>query len=968
MEVRMRQITTLTLFFVLSTSVVQQAAMADLPAPPDGPIRDVDAVSTIDTDDPIWLGPAIDDGLYEELPSSLPTDLPIPMPNPDLIVPSKAPAGHVLSHDLETGKTHLIRVLSGPSGYEGGTAGVGFEGLYGEDPYNNNERTFSNLSLVNNPSTYPRSAACRLRMQFTDTNGNQWVFVGSGWLIDAETMLTAGHCVYMFSFVDNGGTTRVVNDWCDWMQVFPGSHLGTDNWGRADATHVNAFTGWTNGPNFDWDIGMVRLDRAVGMLAGWSGWAWGYSCDTIQDRTYHNFSYPASTTACPTHNGADMYYRSGQFDSCPGNQLHIDTTAGCFTTSHPGMSGGGYYYIDGNDNRWVHALHSNGNESTSSNGAKIWENYSDYLEDTYVPGSRGTNFDLQAMYMRNTGGLSEPASFDAGDTVSNMRFTSANATNGSDSGNWYFEVYLSSDSTINTSDTLLEEQNYSWSYSAMDEVNVNMGDFDLPIGLQTGTYWIGVRFNSSTDGSSGNNDTSGWDAFEISVTQVSDASADSITSLDAVVYEGEEMEFYTEFSNNGAQWTYADIEIRASSNQNITPSDPLLVTYSSEYLQALHSWDETDSFTVPDTLADGQWYLGMIITTTNTVDGDPSNNTVASATTFSKRTRPSNDNCEDAILVFDGLEAFDTTDATTDGEDHPECQYGGETHNDIWYTYEAPISGIVTATTCEDLGGSADYDTDIVLYVGNSCNSLSLIGCNDDDADNDCGNSPDYHSTATGEVDAGDMVYVRVGAYSQNGEGSGFLNIYTRLVNDDCSNAIPIGLGDTAFSTIGATTDGPAHPECEESGDGGVTGRDIWHTFESPSSGTLTISTCDQVDYDSDLVAYQGTCDNLILVGCNDDGNSCSGYSSHLEIPVQQGQTYRLRVGGWNESQYGSGTLSLSIEINSDGDVNGDGTVDVEDLLILIGSWGSDGSDGTDLNGDGVVDVADLLILIANWE
>jgi hypothetical protein len=46
-------------------------------------------------------------------------------------------------------------------------------------------------------------------------------------------------------------------------------------------------------------------------------------------------------------------------------------------------------------------------------------------------------------------------------------------------------------------------------------------------------------------------------------------------------------------------------------------------------------------------------------------------------------------------------------------------------------------------------------------------------------------------------------------------------------------------------------------------------------------------------------------------------------------------------------------------------DVNGDGVVDVTDLLALLGNWGGTG-DG-DINDDGVVDVEDLLMLLAAW-
>ena len=54
------------------------------------------------------------------------------------------------------------------------------------------------------------------------------------------------------------------------------------------------------------------------------------------------------------------------------------------------------------------------------------------------------------------------------------------------------------------------------------------------------------------------------------------------------------------------------------------------------------------------------------------------------------------------------------------------------------------------------------------------------------------------------------------------------------------------------------------------------------------------------------------------------------------------------------------------------GDVDGDGHVDVRDLLVLAGTWakaaGDPGFDpACDLNNDGSVNVIDLLILADNW-
>ena len=47
-------------------------------------------------------------------------------------------------------------------------------------------------------------------------------------------------------------------------------------------------------------------------------------------------------------------------------------------------------------------------------------------------------------------------------------------------------------------------------------------------------------------------------------------------------------------------------------------------------------------------------------------------------------------------------------------------------------------------------------------------------------------------------------------------------------------------------------------------------------------------------------------------------------------------------------------------------DINGDGVVDVVDLLEVVGSWGESGGP-SDINGDGVVNVSDLLEIVDAW-
>lgn len=53
-------------------------------------------------------------------------------------------------------------------------------------------------------------------------------------------------------------------------------------------------------------------------------------------------------------------------------------------------------------------------------------------------------------------------------------------------------------------------------------------------------------------------------------------------------------------------------------------------------------------------------------------------------------------------------------------------------------------------------------------------------------------------------------------------------------------------------------------------------------------------------------------------------------------------------------------------ECECPGDVTGEGVINVEDILIVIGAFGQTGGIG-DIDGSGLVDIADLLIVIEGW-
>ena len=80
---------------------------------------------------------------------------------------------------------------------------------------------------------------------------------------------------------------------------------------------------------------------------------------------------------------------------------------------------------------------------------------------------------------------------------------------------------------------------------------------------------------------------------------------------------------------------------------------------------------------------------------------------------------------------------------------------------------------------------------------------------------------------------------------------------------------------------------------------------------------------------------------------------------------VLQIQRSDLNIGN---RMFSVGWLFPEQDENLPGDVDGNGLVDVTDLIIIISNWGScKGVCPADVNGDGVVDVIDILLVITNW-
>ena len=380
-------------------------------------------------------------------------------------------------------------------------------------------------------------------------------YVCTGTLVDAEVVLTAAHCIYD---ADGGG-------WVDQVWVYPGWDGGPQNelsehYGVAQSTRLFAVDGWTSRGNHEYDVAEVVLQRAVGSLTGWAGYAWGDNCFESRSRTYGNASYPAGSCGSGLHTGRDMYYWSGQFDSCQDENgdgtegiLRIDNGGtGCLSTLWGGMSGSSAYYTDGGSD-YVHAVVSHsgtiGGVDVHGNYTKLTSDWKTLIHDSAVPEARGDSFDLQALNVRV-----ESATVAPGGTI-DISHLAANPTNGSANRQFRFRVYLSANANIDTTDTLLGTATYDWNLGAMERVRPRTEDITIPGNTPAGNYYVGVIYDSATDGNSDNNDTDGWDAGRVRVGGTTSSDADLVVESaavsDASLTPGQSFTFSATVRNQG---------------------------------------------------------------------------------------------------------------------------------------------------------------------------------------------------------------------------------------------------------------------------------------------------------------------------------------------------------------------------------------------------------------------------------
>ncbi len=131
-----------------------------------------------------------------------------------------------------------------------------------------------------------------------------------------------------------------------------------------------------------------------------------------------------------------------------------------------------------------------------------------------------------------------------------------------------------------------------------------------------------------------------------------------------------------------------------------------------------------------------------------------------------------------------------------------------------------------------------------------------------------------------------------------------------------------------------------------------------YYRIEVEQSGELTVYTTGDLDTIGQLLTENGE----VLATGDDEGEFLNFQIVYAALPG----TYYVSVAGFegNTSSALGYIIYATLELPQlTTDINGDGVVDIRDLVLVAGAFGETGDHAADVNGDDVVDIRDLVLV-----
>jgi glutamyl endopeptidase len=207
---------------------------------------------------------------------------------------------------------------------------------------------------ITNTADYPWRVHASLRITAADGA----LYVGTGWFIGPHTLVTAGHCVFIYE----PGSAR--HGWVRSIQVMPGRNGSILPYGSVTSTDFRSVTEWTSTGNENFDYGAIIIPTDLGNTVGWFGFG-VYSDSDLVASTANISGYPGEKP------DGTQWYHARQVASVNSRKVYyaIDTTGG---------QSGSAVYREINGGRYGIAIHAYGG-ATANSGTRILQPVYDNL-------------------------------------------------------------------------------------------------------------------------------------------------------------------------------------------------------------------------------------------------------------------------------------------------------------------------------------------------------------------------------------------------------------------------------------------------------------------------------------------------------------------------------------------------------------------------------------------------------------
>ena len=225
-----------------------------------------------------------------------------------------------------------------------------------------------------------------------------------------------------------------------------------------------------------------------------------------------------------------------------------------------------------------------------------------------------------------------------------------------------------------------------------------------------------------------------------------------------------------------------------------------------------------------------------------------------------------------------------------------------EARESAWYCYTANCTGEVTFSTCNNI---TVFDSELTVF--DDCGGYELAEADDD---NDC-LVDRFLSTIKLPSVEGEEFKIDVHAFSRSDFGEFGLSIDCAVIPPSPSPPPP------PFSFCS---------DCLAVSDGFYNGSIVsegsaWYCYNASCSGKVRVSTCNENTEFNSLLTVYDSCGGTEIAEADDDDDclvdSSNTRLSFLEVPLVEGEEYKIQVQGRAYYDFGDYGLSIDCEVPS---------------------------------------------------